>query len=42
MTWSAAFDPPIVLPDGREIVSLLDAGEYITSLPLKSTPRRSR
>ncbi|MET4479635.1 hypothetical protein ABIB66_004178 [Bradyrhizobium sp. F1.13.3] len=28
MTWSAAFDEPIVLPDGRELVTLLDAGEY--------------
>jgi hypothetical protein len=35
MTYSAAFDAPIVLPDGREIVTLLDAGEYITSLPKK-------
>lgn len=35
MTWSAAFDASIVLPDGREIVTLLDAGEYITCLPKK-------
>lgn len=35
MTWSAAFDEPIVLPGGRAIVILLDAGEYITSLPRK-------
>ncbi|WP_018459920.1 hypothetical protein [Bradyrhizobium sp. WSM4349] len=35
MTWSAPFDPPIVLPDGREIVTLLDAGGYITNLPTK-------
>jgi hypothetical protein len=35
MTWSAAFNVPIVLPDGREIATLLDAGEYITSLPRK-------
>lgn len=35
MIWSAAFDPPIVLPDGREIATLLGAGEYISKLPKK-------
>ena len=35
MTWSRAFDEPIPLPDGRELVTLLEAGEYITALPKK-------
>jgi hypothetical protein len=28
-----AFDEPIVLPNGRELVTLEDAGTYITKLP---------
>jgi hypothetical protein len=35
MTWSRAFDEPIPLPDGRVLVTLLEAGEYITALPKK-------
>jgi hypothetical protein len=35
MTWSRAFDEPIPLPDGRVLVTLLGAGEYITALPKK-------
>jgi|SRR5580693_9277001 hypothetical protein len=31
--WKRAFDEPIPLPDGREPVSLKDAGTYITKLP---------
>jgi hypothetical protein len=31
--WSRAFDDPIVLPDGRELVTLRDAGEYVRALP---------
>ena len=31
--WSRAFDEPIPLPDGRKIVTLRDAGDYITKLP---------
>jgi hypothetical protein len=27
------FEDPIPLPDGRMLVTLLDAGEYITTLP---------
>ena len=27
------FDDPITLPDGRELVTLEDAGTYITKLP---------
>jgi len=26
VTWSAAFDAPIALPDGRKLETLLDAG----------------
>ena len=26
--WKRAFDDPIVLPDGRELVTLKDAGNY--------------
>lgn len=35
MTWSAAFDEPIVLANGSKLVTLLDAGEYISALPTK-------
>ena len=31
--WSRAFDEPIPLPRGRELVTLKDAGTYITKLP---------
>jgi hypothetical protein len=31
--WSRAFDEPIPLPRGRELVTLEDAGNYITKLP---------
>jgi hypothetical protein len=37
--WSRAFDDPIILPDGRELTTLRDAGEYITALP-KATQRK--
>ena len=30
--WSRRFDDPIALPDGREFVTLHDAGNYITTL----------
>jgi hypothetical protein len=33
MPWSSRFDDPIPLPDGRLIVTLRDAGAYITKLP---------
>lgn len=33
MTWSARFDDPIPLPDGTELTTLLDAGNYIAALP---------
>jgi hypothetical protein len=31
--WKRAFDDPIPLPDGREVVTFEDAGTYITKLP---------
>ena len=31
--WSRAFDDPIPLPRGRQIVTLKDAGNYIQKLP---------
>ena len=35
MSWSRAFEEPIPLPDGRELVTLRDAGEHIAALPKK-------
>jgi hypothetical protein len=31
--WSRKFDDPIVLPGGRKLTTLRDAGRYITKLP---------
>jgi hypothetical protein len=31
--WARKFDEPIPLPDGRELVTLQDAGNYVTKLP---------
>ena len=33
MAWSKRFYDPIILPDGRELLTLRDAAEYITALP---------
>ena len=33
MSWSSAFDDPIPLPRGRRLVTLEDAGNYVTKLP---------
>jgi hypothetical protein len=32
MSWSRAFDDPIQLPDGRELVTLRHAAEYVQEL----------
>ncbi|MBR0687369.1 hypothetical protein JQ594_15665 [Bradyrhizobium manausense] len=40
MTWSRAFDTPIALPDGRELLTLRDAGAYISALPETTQHRR--
>jgi hypothetical protein len=31
--WPRPFDDPVLLSGGRELVTLRDAGDYITSLP---------
>jgi hypothetical protein len=31
--WKRSFDEPILLPRGRQLVTLKDAGTYITKLP---------
>jgi hypothetical protein len=33
--WSRRFDDPIILPNGRKLVTLRHAGEYIAALPAK-------
>ena len=33
MVWFKRFYDPIVLPDGRKLLTLRDAAEYITELP---------
>jgi hypothetical protein len=33
MAWFKRFCDPIVLPDGRKLLTLRDAAEYITALP---------
>ena len=32
MSWSASFEDPIPLPDGRRLLTLRDAAEHITTL----------
>jgi len=34
--WQRRFDDPIALPDGRELVTLRDASEYIAALPART------
>jgi hypothetical protein len=33
--WQRRFEDPVTLPNGRKLVTLLDAGNYIASLPRK-------
>jgi hypothetical protein len=35
--WQRKFEDPILLPDGRTLVTLRDAGDYIASLPKKES-----
>jgi hypothetical protein len=35
--WSTPFEDPIVLPDGRQLLTLKDAADYITKLPKKES-----
>ncbi len=37
MPWSTRFEDPIVLPDGRKLLTLKDAADYITKLPKKES-----
>jgi len=41
MPWSARFDEPIILRDGRKLPTLRDAATYITGLP-KAEQRNGR
>lgn len=34
--WQRRFQDPITLPDGRNLLTLRDAGEYIAALPAKT------
>jgi hypothetical protein len=34
--WARRFETPIALRDGRELVTLRDAGEYIAGLPART------
>jgi hypothetical protein len=43
MPWSARFDEPITLPDGRTLKTLRDAANYITALPkAEHAPKNGR
>jgi len=35
--WQRKFEDPIALPDGKKLVTLRDAADYITSLPKKES-----
>jgi hypothetical protein len=35
--WSREFSDPIILPNGRQLVTLKDAATYITKLPKKES-----
>jgi hypothetical protein len=35
MPWTRTFDDPIVLPEGKTLVSLKDAAGYIMALPIR-------
>ena len=37
MPWSTSFEDPIILPDGRQLLTLKDAADYITKLPKKES-----
>jgi hypothetical protein len=40
-SWERPFDDPIPLPRGRKLVTLGDAGDYITKLPKAGMARQS-
>jgi hypothetical protein len=37
--WKRVFDEPIPLPNGRELVTLEDAGRYVDALPRRILER---
>ena len=37
MPWSTRFEDPIVLPDGRQLLTPKDAADYIMKLPKKES-----
>ena len=37
MPWSIRFEDPIILPDGRQLLTLKDAADDITKLPRKES-----
>jgi hypothetical protein len=37
LPWSARFEDPIILPDGRQLLTLKDAADYIMKLPKKES-----
>jgi hypothetical protein len=37
LSWSASFEDPIVLSDGRQLLTLKDAADHITKLPKKES-----
>jgi hypothetical protein len=39
MSWEQAFHDPLVLPDGRQLRTLRDAGHYIQELPMAAQDR---
>jgi hypothetical protein len=40
--WKRRFDDPILLPDGRKLMTLRDAATYITKLPKKEADSDER
>jgi len=37
LAWSTPFEDPIILPDGRKLLTLKDAADYVTKLPKKES-----
>ena len=37
MPWSTPFEDPIILADGRQVLTLKDAADYVTKLPKKES-----
>ena len=37
LPWSPSFEDPIILPDGRKLLTLKDPADYITKLPKKES-----